>query len=124
MTPLQRALPVSQWIVGVAAATAIVLLFTVDGDPPEAAPSLADEIDRMVDTGELIYAARCSSCHGAEGQGGQGPRLAGTVATLYPSTADEIAIVTNGRLGMPPFGGVLTEAEIAEVALFTRLGMG
>lgn len=124
MTPLRRALPVAQWVVGVAAATAVVLLFTLDGDPPEATPSLAGEIDRMVDAGKLIYAARCSSCHGAEGQGGQGPRLAGTVATLYPSTADEIAILTDGRLGMPPFGGALTEAEIAEVVLFTRLGLG
>jgi mono/diheme cytochrome c family protein len=124
MTPLHRALPVAQWIVGVVAATAVVLLFTLDGDPPEVAPSLAGEIDRMVDAGELIYAARCSSCHGAEGQGGQGPRLAGTVTTLYPATADEIAVVTNGGLAMPSFADTLTEAEIAEVVLFTRLGLG
>ena len=64
----------------------------------------------------------CTSCHGDSGQGGQGPRLAGTVIVNYPDAADEIDIVTNGRNAMPPFALDLTEDEVVAVVTFTRFG--
>ena len=58
--PLSRLVSAARWIVGVGAATAVVLLFTLESRETADAPTLASEVDRMVDAGEVIYAARCS----------------------------------------------------------------
>ena len=39
---------------------------------------------------------------------------------VYPDPADQIAVVTNGRGGMPAFGEKLSEEEIAAVVEYTR----
>src|SRR5438105_5445356 len=70
--------------------------------------------------GAAIFVARCSGCHGASGEGGIGPKLAGgKVVREYPNPADEIAIVTNGRGGMPSWEGRLTPEEIQAVVDYT-----
>lgn len=120
MSALARAAAAAQWIVGVGAATAVVLLFSLDGAPESADAPTSPEMDILIAEGEQLYAQFCSSCHGSAGQGGVGPPLAGTVTVNYPDAADEIDIVTNGRLAMPPFGSALTEDEIAAVVAFTR----
>ena len=70
-------------------------------------------------TGKGIYVANCATCHGVDGQGGVGPRLAG-VAARYPDVGTQIAVVTNGLNRMPAFRGRLTEAEIRSVVDYTR----
>ena len=45
---------------------------------------------------------------------------AGESSTVYPDPADQVAVVTNGRGGMPAFGDKLTEEEIAAVVEYTR----
>jgi mono/diheme cytochrome c family protein len=74
--------------------------------------------------GASIYSESCASCHGADGDGGIGPALAGEVADEFPDPADEIAVVTDGRNGMPAFDGRLTPEEIAQVVEYTRTDLG
>jgi quinol---cytochrome c reductase cytochrome c subunit, bacillus type len=65
-----------------------------------------------------IQAAGCTSCHnfGAAGANGPGPSL----AQGPPKLADDVNAIeqqiTNGGGGMPPFKGVLTEAQITAIA--------
>lgn len=121
MTPLRRAAAVARWIVGVGATTAVVLLFSLEGAPDAAEAPAPDQSSQPVADGAVIYGQRCASCHGDAGQGGQGPRLAGTVVVNYPDPAVQTAVVTDGRNAMPAFGPTLTDDEIAAVVAFTRL---
>ena len=62
----------TQWLVGVAAATAVVLLFTLDGAPdPDPAP--VGETEQLLDQGRAVYAPTCSSCHGVEDRAASDP---------------------------------------------------
>ena len=74
-------------------------------------------------TGRQIYAQRCAVCHGAQGQGGAGARLAGGAVTRrFPNAQDEERIVREGAANgtMPPFSTVLTPEQIAAVVAYTR----
>ncbi len=72
--------------------------------------------------GAEVFSANCARCHGADGGGGIGPRLAGgAVVDAYPDAADEVAVVTDGKSGgMPSFDGRLSEQEIDQVVEYTR----
>lgn len=74
--------------------------------------------------GAQIFQANCASCHGADGSGGVGPKLAGTVAKKFPNVDDQIAVVTDGRSSMPSFDGDLTAEQIREVVEYTRTDLG
>jgi cytochrome c5 len=64
--------------------------------------------------GAAIYAARCASCHGPNGEGGAGPALGGVVDGHGRDYV--VQTVTNGRPpAMPAWGGILTPAEIQAV---------
>ena len=123
MSRLRRVTSAAQWVVGAGAATAIVLLFSLEGAPRDPQEPSTTETDQLLAGGAEIYDQRCASCHGSEGQGGQGPRLAGTVVINYPDAAEQIDLVTNGRNAMPPFALSLTDEEIAAVVSFTRFGL-
>jgi mono/diheme cytochrome c family protein/thioredoxin-like negative regulator of GroEL len=66
--------------------------------------------------GRELFVATCATCHGADGQGGSGPALAGNGraadADLVEST------VRFGRGAMPGFLGTLAEDEIALVVAY------
>jgi mono/diheme cytochrome c family protein len=67
--------------------------------------------------GTVVFSENCSTCHGATGNGGNGgPDL--TTMPLAQTEAGTIQQVTNGGGGMPPFGGTLSEEEIANVAAY------
>lgn len=113
-----RAVAATQYIVGVGAATAVVMLFTLQGAAPQAdaqQPQLATAIDA-----EGLYAEHCANCHAADGSGGVGTRLAGLVVDRYPDPADQSAVVSAGRNTMPAFAKVLTPTEIAAITTYTR----
>lgn len=70
-------------------------------------------------SGAELFASNCARCHGAEGQGGVGPSLAG-IARTFPEVDGQIAFVSNGGGGMPRFGDLLSDADIRAVVEYTR----
>ena len=62
-------------------------------------------------SGGRVYADNCLGCHGPRGEGLVGPPLA-------PAAFPEIVapMVERGGISMPPFGGVLSDAQIQAVA--------
>ena len=113
-----RAVSAVQYIVGVAAATAVVMLFTLQGAAPLA------EARQTLPTASIdaqgLYTEHCADCHGNDGSGGVGSRLAGVVVPRYPDPADQSAVVAEGRNTMPAFAKVLTPAEIFAITIYTR----
>lgn len=92
-----------------------------------AAASAADTVaggTAAIAVGRAAFEARgCTACHGAQGEGGV--RLAG-------NTLDREAIIETisegrmrGGLRMPPWGGVISEEEIGQLADYVlSLGAG
>lgn len=70
--------------------------------------------------GAEVYAANCTGCHGASGEGGSGPAMADEV----PEKSDEelADIIANGGGGMPPFD--LAEQDMADLIAFLRENYG
>jgi mono/diheme cytochrome c family protein len=69
------------------------------------------------EAGKEVFAENCSTCHGATGHGGNG----GPDLTTVPKAKEQKGAeeqVTDGGGGMPPFKGVLSEEEIADVAAY------
>ena len=98
------------WIAAIAA-----ILFTV-----ETAAAQSDDDPAQVDAGAEVFAANCSSCHGAEGEGSPAGRsLVGVGAEN--DRARHVESVTNGRGNMPAFANVLSAEEIESVVSFVRL---
>ena len=117
---LRRISYIVEAVVAVAVVVAVLLLFTNSPEQPPAAPAAVVDAAGGVD-GATMFGDNCAGCHGGDGSGGIGPRLAGgRVVTVYPDPADQIAVVANGRGGMPAFGERLSEEEIAAVVEYTR----
>src|SRR6266513_6560545 len=99
-------------------------------------PSSAAPVLTPIQQGAQVFAKNCSPCHGAQGEGGVGPKLAGGEAKLtFPNEADHIAWVDTGSApkkgqpygdparaggqhvdktgGMPAFKGQLKDDQIA-----------
>jgi len=116
---------VVQWVVGVAAAAFVVMLFALGDrgpspDSSEYASSgpYSDDAPAGPD-GREIYSRRCASCHGPGGEGVTGPALT-DIAEKYPDVAVQEALVAGGRNSMPAFAARISPAEITAVVEFTR----
>ena len=88
--------------------------------PPQAAGSVpVSEIPPAgpadLSRGEQIYTRVCEPCHGPDGQGSHGEG-APLTAALTPATV--FATAATGRRNMPAFRGVLSPAELRDVAGF------
>ena len=71
-----------------------------------------------------VYLDSCARCHGPDGEGAIGPKLAGgAVVKAFPDRADQIRLVEDGEGTMPSFKGDLSPAEIQEVVDYTRTGL-
>jgi cytochrome c oxidase subunit 2 len=83
--------------------------------------------DELMATGENVYAAQCSTCHQADGQGlaPAFPALAGSAVTQGP-VEDHIQVVLNGREGtaMQAWGNMLSDSDIAAALTYTRNAFG
>jgi cbb3-type cytochrome c oxidase subunit III len=66
--------------------------------------------------GRQLFARNCARCHGASGQGKNGPKLAGK--SLGEDAIEEK--VTNGGGKMPSFKKRLTPAQIKAVAAYVQ----
>ena len=91
MGVLDRIVRAVQVVAAVATAAFVILLFTNEPQQPAAIPKAGPG------TGQAIFATRCATCHGADGEGGYGPPLKGVIARRYPNPADQEAVVANGR---------------------------
>jgi glucose/arabinose dehydrogenase len=99
---------------GVSAPAAVILLAAWVN------PALSHAQD--VQGGADSFAGYCSRCHGPDAGGGQGPSLLGQA---YAHGADDRSVTRTIREGfpeggMPAFGNVLTEPQIAGVVAFLR----
>lgn len=88
------------------------------GSTPELSTDQADDPELV--SGREIYQSRCARCHGGDGGGGAGPKLAGNVVKRFPDPEQQEAVVRDGRGSMPSFDGVLSDDEISAVVRFTR----
>ena len=75
-----------------------------------------------VTLGSEVFGDSCSVCHGSDGSGGVGAALGGVSERL--TVRDHLSVVWTGRGSMPPFGGLLTDAEIAAVVAYQRSTFG
>lgn len=75
-----------------------------------------------VTLGSEVFGDSCSVCHGSDGSGGVGAALGGVDERL--SVRNHLSVVWTGRGSMPPFGGILTDAEIAAVVAYQRSTFG
>jgi len=107
--------------------------------PPEA-PAVVKPFRRdagVMARGSKVYDQQCAYCHGAEGQGAVGayPPLAGNRAVNMASVVNLLQIVRHGGFvpatqgnprpyGMPPFGHVLDDSDIAAVLSYVRGSWG
>jgi mono/diheme cytochrome c family protein len=86
-----------------------------------------------LERGRTVYRERCEGCHGPQGEGARGayPALAGNRAVLMNPPVNVVRAVLSGGFqpatagnprpwGMPPFGHVLDDADIAAVVTFIR----
>lgn len=76
--------------------------------------------------GEVVYHAICQGCHMPEGQGAKGageyPQLAGNPKL---AAAPYVAMmVLDGHGGMPGFGKMLNDKQVAEVVQYVRTHNG
>lgn len=76
--------------------------------------------DPQLEEGRKLFATDCAACHGANGEGGVGPKLAGNVKKRYPNIADQEAVILNGRGNMPAFKEKLTPEQVTAVAMYER----
>ena len=105
------------------------------------------DVRALVGAGSALYAepSSCTSCHGAGGEGGSGPALAGTVLSTFAMCTDHIEWVSLGTTGfqdegrstygdaakavgaggqMPSFRDTLSAEEIATVVFYERVVFG
>ncbi|MGC1563631.1 MAG: cytochrome c [Bradyrhizobium sp.] len=76
--------------------------------------------------GEELFVNVCQGCHMPDGRGATG-------AGAYPSLAGNdhletggypIAVIVNGQRGMPPFGEMMSDDQIAAVVNYVRTHFG
>jgi len=144
LEPPARRSGVPAWVIPVLALLPIWAFAYVGALNP---PSSAAPVLTPIQNGAQVFAKNCSPCHGTQGEGGVGPKLAGGEAKLtFPNEADHIAWVDTGSIskakgtpygdpnrpggqhivhvaGMPAFKGTLTDTEIQDVVMFERDGL-
>jgi mono/diheme cytochrome c family protein len=110
-------------------AALLLLPFTAyaQGTGPSASePALSQGFRFSENSGEELFASVCRGCHMSDGKGATG---AGT----YPSLADNrnleaggypVAVVVNGQRGMPSFGAMMSDDQVAAVVNYLRTHFG
>ena len=97
----------------------------------------SEQARQQLALGAKLYEAQCASCHQADGKGVPPgyPPLAGNRALTTDSAVNAIRLVLNGGFapgttgnprpyGMPPFGPIMDDAEVAAVVTYLRASWG
>jgi mono/diheme cytochrome c family protein len=94
--------------------------------PSASEPALSAGFRFTENSGEQLFANVCQGCHMSDGKGATGagtyPSLAGNSnleAGGYP-----VSIVVNGQRGMPPFGTMMSDDQVAAVVNYVRTHFG
>jgi cytochrome c oxidase cbb3-type subunit III len=74
----------------------------------------------LADPAEALFLAHCSSCHGAGGVGGRGPRLNVPRLLKAPDDAALSAVITNGIPGGAMPGTRMTPEENRQLVAYVR----
>ncbi len=89
-------------------------------------PALSPGFRFIEKSGEELFVNICRGCHMSDGKGATGagtyPSLAGNgnlVSSGYP-----VGIVVNGQRGMPPFGAMMSDDQVAAVVNYVRTHFG
>jgi mono/diheme cytochrome c family protein len=94
--------------------------------PSASEPALSTGFGFSEKSGEQLFAGVCRGCHMSDGKGAAG---AGT----YPSLAGDrnleaggypVDVVVNGQRGMPPFGSMMSNDQVAAVVNYLRTHFG
>ena len=90
--------------------------------PSASEPALSPGFGFAEKSGEQLFAGVCRGCHMSDGKGAAGagtyPSLAGDrnlEASAYP-----IDVVVNGQRGMPSFGSMMSNDQVAAVVNYLR----
>ncbi|MET0964561.1 MAG: cytochrome c [Noviherbaspirillum sp.] len=129
-----------QHLSGADIASMAVYLKSVPGSQARAAArpaQAAGDAEAILRQGAVLYEKQCASCHGADGRGAPAayPPLAGNRSLALPAATNAIRMVLNGGYppstegnprpyGMPPFGPVLSDHEVAAVVSYIRTSWG
>lgn len=87
----------------------------------EAEEAVAEVSEEVMTQGAAVYQRQCSSCHGAEGQGGAGLPL--TSNGFLGLTRPMLSQIVHGGAYMPGFSS-LTDSDLAAVATYIRNSFG
>jgi mono/diheme cytochrome c family protein len=118
-------------------AMAVYLQSLPAGAQPAAEPVADPRVADLLMLGKKVYQDRCVDCHGATGAGHPPayPPLAGNRALTMDDAVNPIRVVLNGGFapgtagnprpyGMPAFGPVLGDEEVAAVVSYLRASWG
>jgi cytochrome c oxidase subunit 2 len=99
------------------------MLATVEALPKEDFDSWlsqrrSDQTDGTSDLGEEEWAGVCAKCHGLAGEGGIGPRLAGSAA--LSDQAAIVKLIRTGRGLMPPVGDGWTSEQVSALTSYLK----
>ena len=110
-----------------AAAMAVMLLLNLPAyGQSTGAPVLSPGFKFIEKSGEELFANVCRGCHMPDGKGATG---AGTYPSLagngnLESSGYPVGIVVNGQRGMPPFGAMMDDDQVAAVVNYVRTHFG
>jgi mono/diheme cytochrome c family protein len=85
---------------------------------------VAQDAATLAREGQPLYAKECAGCHGASGQGGDGPKLAGNDYVKSPGAVVSQILVGAIEHGMPPFADVLNDRAIAAITTYVTTTFG
>lgn len=106
----------SSW--GAVSGTPTMIVFRL----PEVSQTAGDDpaaLHPNVAKGKTIFATLCATCHGANGQGGEGTKLSGAGAKFSQRAA--VSYIADPKPPMPKFyPGALSAQDVADVAAFIR----
>jgi cytochrome c oxidase subunit II len=73
--------------------------------------------------GEELWEGSCAKCHGMDGEGGYGPRIAGSALIQDPAAVEKL-VREGGRIAMPPVGRDWTDTEIEALTDYLEQNLG
>ncbi|MDG2428931.1 MAG: cytochrome c [Acidimicrobiales bacterium] len=97
----------------------LALLVACAGTAPEVPRAVDGTLDPVLVRGREVWSQACASCHGSDGSGGRGPSLL-SVVDRYPSSLEQVRLVSSGRGSMPGFGSRYSMEELDAVVRYTR----